>query len=255
MRIARLALTAAFAGAVFGLSAPAKAAGGVELETRHWSFQGLFGSFDRAAAQRGFQVYNDVCSACHSLKLVAYRNLADLNFSEDQIKEIAASKEVKDGPNKDGEMFDRPGRPSDRFVSPFANDNAARSVNNGALPPDLSLIVKARLGGPDYLYSLLVGYTDPPADVQMMPGMNYNKVFPGHQIAMAAPLSEGQVTYADGTEATLDRMAQDLVTFLAWTAEPELEERKRVGLKVILFLLVWTALLYAVKRQVWKDVH
>lgn len=255
MRITRLALTAALVGAVFGLSAPAKAAGGGALETHHWSFQGAFGSFDRAAAQRGFQIYNEVCSACHSLKLVAYRNLASLDFTEDQIKEISAAKQVKDGPNKDGDMFERPGRPSDRFVSPFANDNAARAANNGALPPDLSLIIKARVGGPDYLYSLITGYGEPPADMTLMPGMNYNKVFPGHQIAMGQPLSDGQMTYADGTEATLDRMAQDVTTFLAWTAEPELEERKRVGLKVILFLILLTGLLYAVKRQVWRDVH
>lgn len=255
MRIARLVLTAAFVGMAFGLPAPAMAAGGAEVVTRHWSFQGVFGSFDRAAAQRGFQVYNEICAACHSLKLVAYRDLSGLDFTEDQIKEIAAAKQVKDGPNKDGDMFERAGRPSDRFVSPFANDNAARAANNGAMPPDLSLIVKARIGGPDYLYSLVTGYDDPPATMQMMPGMNYNKMFAGQQIAMAPPLAAGQVTYADGTEATLDRMAQDVVTFLAWTAEPELEERKRVGLKVILFLIVLTALLYAVKRKVWKNIH
>lgn len=255
MRIATLAISAALLGAAFGLASSAFAAEAPELETRHWPFQGVFGSFERPALQRGFQVYNEVCAACHGLKLVAYRNLGAIGFSEEQIKEIAASKLVVDGPDKDGEMFDRPGQPSDRFGSPFANDNAARAANNGALPPDLSLIVKARAGGPDYIYGLLLGYGDAPADMQMMPGMNYNTVFPGHQIAMAQPIFPEQVTYADGTEATLERMAQDVVTFLAWTAEPELEERKRVGLKVILFLIVLTALLYAVKRKVWKNVH
>ncbi len=255
MRIARLALTAALAGLAFALPTHVKAAGAPELDSRHWSFQGMFGSFERPALQRGFQVYNEVCAACHAMKLVAYRNLAAIGFSEDQIKEIAAAKDVTDGPNKEGEYFYRPGRPSDRFVSPFANDNAARAANNGALPPELSLIVKARIGGPDYVYSLLTGYADPPADMQMMSGMNYNKAFPGHQIAMVPPLSADQVTYADGTEATIERMAQDVVTFLAWAAEPELEERKRVGLKVVLFLIVLTALLYAVKRKVWKSVH
>jgi ubiquinol-cytochrome c reductase cytochrome c1 subunit len=255
MRIATLALTAVLAGGALGLPAVAQAAGGGGIEARHWSFQGVFGTFDRAAAQRGFQVFNEVCAACHSLKLVAYRDLAAIGFSEDQIKEVAAAKQVVDGPNKEGDMFERPGRPSDRFVSPFANDNAARTANNGAMPPDLSLMVKARVGGPDYLYGLLTGYGEAPADMQMMEGMNYNKAFPGHQIAMAPPIAAGQVTYADGTEATLERMAQDIVTFLAWTAEPELEERKRVGLKVILFLIVLTALLYATKRKIWKNIH
>ncbi len=234
---------------------PTLAAEGGPLPSHHWSFQGLFGTFDRAAAVRGLQVYTDVCAACHSLSLVAYRNLADLGLSEDAIKALAAAATVTDGPNDQGEMFDRPGRPADHFVKPFPNDQAARAANNGALPPDLSLIVKARVGGPDYLYGLMTGYEEPPADFTLFSGMSYNKVFPSHQIAMPQPLSDGAVTYADGTEATLDQMAQDVTTFLAWTSEPELETRKRMGVKVILFLLVLSGLLYAWKRKVWAEVH
>ena len=219
-----------------------------------WSFDGLFGSFDRAALRRGFQVYTEVCAACHSLRLVSYRSLEAIGFSEAQLKEIAAEVEIEDGPDAEGEMFDRPGRPSDRFVSPFPNDNAARAANNGALPPDLSLMTKARVGGPDYVYGLMVGYKDAPQGKEMSEGMAYNMYFPGHQIAMPAPLSEEQVEYADGTEATVSQMAKDVTNFLVWTAEPELEERKRMGVKVVLFLLLLTGMLYAVKRAVWSDV-
>ena len=219
-----------------------------------WSFDGLFGSFDRAALRRGFQVYTEVCAACHSLRLVHYRNLTAIGFSEDQIKEIAAEVEVTDGPDAEGEMFDRPGRPSDRFVSPFPNDNAARAANNGALPPDLSLVTKSRIGGANYIYGLMVGYKDEPEGMEMSGGMAYNAFFPGHQIAMPAPLSDEQVEYADGTEATVPQMAKDVTNFLVWTAEPELEERKRMGVKVVLFLLLLTGMLFAVKRVVWSNV-
>jgi ubiquinol-cytochrome c reductase cytochrome c1 subunit len=163
--------------------------------------------------------------------------------------------QVTDGPNDNGEMFERPGRPSDRFKPPFPNDNAARAANNGALPPDLSLIVKARQGGADYIYGVLTGYADPPPDVKLTEGMYYNKYFPGHQIAMPQPLTDDRVTYADGTKATLSQEAHDVVTFLAWAAEPELETRKQLGVKVLLFLIVLSGLLFAVKRKVWKDVH
>jgi ubiquinol-cytochrome c reductase cytochrome c1 subunit len=162
---------------------------------------------------------------------------------------------VRDGPNDEGEMFERPGRPSDKFHRPFANEKAARAANNGAYPPDLSLIVKARPDGANYLYGLLTGYSEAPAGVAMGEGMNYNKYFPGHQIAMPPPLSENSVTYSDGTPASVDQMSKDLTTFLAWTAEPELEDRKRTGIKVILFLLVLTGLLYAAKRKIWAAVH
>jgi ubiquinol-cytochrome c reductase cytochrome c1 subunit len=220
-----------------------------------WSFSGFFGTFDRAAAQRGLQVYTEVCAGCHSLKLVAYRNLTALGYGEDDVKAIAAKVEVTDGPNDQGEMFKRPGRPSDRFASPFANDNAAKAANNGALPPDLSLIVKARNGGADYLHALLTGYGDPPNGVTLMEGMNYNKYFPGNQIAMPPPIRDDGVTYQDGTKATTAQMSKDLTMFLAWAAEPELEVRKQMGIKVILFLLVFTGILYAAKRKVWADVH
>ena len=219
-----------------------------------WTFDGLFGSFDRAALRRGFQVYTEVCAACHSLRLVHYRNLSAIGFTEDQVKEIAAEVEVIDGPDAEGEMFDRPARPSDRFVSPFPNDNAARAANNGALPPDLSLVTKSRIGGPDYIYGLMIGYKDEPEGMEMAEGMAYNMFFPGHQIAMPAPLSEEQVEYADGTEATVPQMAKDVTNFLVWAAEPELEERKRMGVKVVLFLLLLTGMLFAVKRAVWSNV-
>jgi len=223
--------------------------------TRQWSFSGLFGTFDRAAAQRGFQVFKEVCASCHGAYHLYYRDLAALGFNEEEVKAIAAGVTVMDGPNDQGEMFERPGRPSDKFVRPFANEQAARAINNGAYPPDLSLIVKARHGGADYLAGLLTGYADPPQGMTMGEGMYYNKYFPGHQIAMVPPLNADMVTYADGTPATPDQMASDVTTFLAWAAEPEMEERKRTGIKVILFLLVLTGLLYAVKRKVWARIH
>lgn len=221
----------------------------------HWSFEGMFGTFDRAALQRGFQVYNQVCSGCHSLRLLAYRNLVGIGFSEDQVKKIAAEKEVQDGPNDEGEMFGRPARPSDHFVKPFPNENAAKAANNGALPPDLSLIIMARKGGPDYVYALMTGYGDAPAGMKIAEGMNYNAYFAGHQIAMPPPLSEDAVEYADGTKASVEQMAEDVATFLTWASEPEMEQRKNLGIKVLLFLVVLTALLYAVKRQIWSRVH
>jgi ubiquinol-cytochrome c reductase cytochrome c1 subunit len=237
------------------LAVSANAAESVALMKQQWSFGGVFGTFDRASAQRGFQVYKEVCAACHSLALLSYRNLQALGFSEDEVKAIAADYKVMDGPNDAGEMFERSARSSDFFVKPFANEKAARANNNGAFPPDLSLIIKARGDGANYLYSLMNGYGDPPADVKLMQGMNYNKYFPGHQIAMPPPLQPNQVTYADGTQATLAQEAHDVATFLAWASEPELEVRKRTGLKTILFLLVFTGLLYAVKRKVWAAVH
>ncbi len=244
------------AGAVAGLalSAPATAAE-APAPSIEWSFDGLFGTFDRGALRRGFQVYSEVCASCHSLELLSYRNLRAIGFSEDQVKAIAAEVEVTDGPNDEGEMFERPGRPSDRFVSPFANPQAARAANGGALPPDLSLMTKARKSGADYLHALLTGYADPPSDKEMADGMSYNPYFPGNQIAMAPPLGEDAVEYADKTKATTGQMANDVTTFLAWAAEPEMEERKRMGVKVVLFLIVLTGLFYAIKRRVWADQH
>jgi ubiquinol-cytochrome c reductase cytochrome c1 subunit len=252
----RSLLALALAGLVAAASVAAHAAAGApKPQAQTWSFDGLFGTFDRGAVQRGFLVYNTVCSACHSLSLVAYRNLADIGFKDEAVKAIAAAKEVQDGPNDAGEMFNRPARPADRFARPFPNDNAARAANNGALPPDLSLITKARKGGADYLYALLTSYKEPPANFKMMEGMQYNEYFPGHQIAMAPPLAEGGVEYADGTKATVQQMAHDVATFLTWAAEPEMEARKRMGVKVLIFLIVLTAMLYALKRQIWKDLH
>lgn len=226
------------------------------LPKKDWSFNGIFGTFDRGSLQRGLQVYLEVCSSCHSLKLVSYRHLSGIGLSEKQIKEIASEFEVTDGPNEEGEMFERPAKPSDRFVSPFLNDNSARASNNGAMPPDLSLMVKARKGGADYLHALLTGYKEePPAGVTLGDGMMYNVYYPGNQIAMTAPLEDDVVEYADGTKATTEQLATDVSTFLAWTAEPEMEERKSMGINVLLFLLVMTGLLYALKRQIWADQH
>jgi ubiquinol-cytochrome c reductase cytochrome c1 subunit len=243
------------AAAVIGFAAPVMANEGVEITKHEWSFQGPTGTFDRAAMQRGFQVYKQVCSACHSLNRVAYRNFAALGYNEAEIKAIAADATITDGPNDEGEMFERPGRPSDHFKNPFANEQAARYANNGALPPDFSLIVRARAGGPDYVYSILTGYAEAPADMKMNPGMNYNKYFPGHQIAMPAPLSAGAVTYEDGTDASVEQMAKDVTTFLTWASDPTMEIRKQTGLKVILFLLIFSALMYMTKRKIWKDMH
>lgn len=251
MKTAALALAA-----VVGLAGNALAAGEAPVPpAQDWSFNGIFGTFDRAALQRGFQVYKEVCSGCHSMNLLAYRNLHDLGFNEEEVAAIAAQYRVTDGPDDTGAMFERPGRPTDTFVSPFANEQAARAANNGALPPDLSVITKARGGGPDYIYGLLTGYEEPPPGVQLMAGMHYNEYFPGHQIAMPNMLSPGLVEYADGTEATSEQMAWDVVTFLTWAAEPHMETRKEMGVQVILFLIVFTGLMYAVKRKLWADVH
>ncbi|VBB68891.1 ubiquinol cytochrome C oxidoreductase, cytochrome C1 subunit [invertebrate metagenome] len=225
------------------------------LAAQSWPWRGIFGSYDKDQLRRGFMVYSEVCANCHGLRLVAYRNLVDIGFTDEEIKTIAAEKEVQDGPNEQGEMFTRFARPSDRFVSPYANDQAARVANNGALPPDLSLMAKARAGGPDYLYSLLTGYEDPPSDVILTPGMNYNKAFPGQQIAMPQPLFEDMVTYDDGTSASLPQLAKDVTAFLNWTAEPELDARHALGLKTLAFLVFLTGLFYALKRQIWSGVH
>jgi len=246
----------ALAGLLAFAPGSALAATSAKPEARDWSFHGLFGTYDRGALQRGFQIYREVCAACHSLRFVAYRNLAGIGLGEDQIKAVAAEYEVTDGPNDEGEMFSRPARPSDRFVAPFANDNAARASNNGALPPDLSLMTKARKGGADYVYGILTGYkAEASAGVKLGDGMNYNLYFPAHQIAMAPPLADDAVEYPDGTKPTLNQLSEDVTTFLNWAAEPELEERKRMGVKVLLFLIVLTAMLYALKRQVWRDQH
>ncbi len=260
---------AALAAALVLGSEGAMAASAPPPPSQDWSFSGIGGRFDRAALKRGYQVYAEVCSSCHSLKLVAYRNLAEIGFSDAQIREIASSVDVEDGPNDEGDMFTRPGLPADRFVPPFANDQAARVANGGALPPDLSLMVKARKKGPDYLYALMTGYEDEvPADFAkdyaehhegqefaLNDGMYFNHYFPGHQIAMPPPIMEEAVEYEDGTKATVDQMSRDVTVFLAWTASPELETRKTMGLWVVGFLILLTAMLYALKRKIWSDLH
>jgi len=226
-----------------------------------WHFQGPFGTYDRAAAQRGFQVYKEVCSACHSLSLLSYRNLTELGLTEDQAKGIAAEFQVPDL-SDDGSPIERPARLSDRFKSPFANDLAAAAANGGKAPPDLSLIVKAREGGPDYIHALLTGYVpfekltpEQIKEFSVTKDDNFNLYFPGHRIAMPPPLSDGKVTYVDGTKATLEQMSTDVTEFLAWASEPHLEARNRTGIRVVLFLLALAGLMYAVKRQVWADKH
>jgi len=219
-----------------------------------WPFDGMFGTFDRQAAQRGFQVYKEVCAACHGLYNLSYRNLKDIGFSDAEIKEIAKNYTLQDGPNDAEEMYDRPAIPSDKFVHPYPNEQAARAANNGAYPSDLSLIVKSREDGANYLYSLLTGYHDAPTDITIMPGLSYNPYFAGTQIAMPPPLTDGQVTYADGTKASVEQMARDVTIFLQWSAEPEMEHRKSMGLKVMIFLVIFTIFFYIAKQRIWKDV-
>ncbi len=227
----------------------------IELKKMSWPFEGPVGQVDRQAAQRGFQVYKEVCAVCHSMNQLSYRNLTALGFSEAEVKEIAKSVTIHDGPNDQGDMFDRHGIPSDKFVRPFANDEAAKAANNGAIPPDLSLIIKAREDGANYVHSLLTGYTSPPEGFKLMTGSNYNAYFPGHQIAMPNPLSDGQVQYMDGTHASVDQMSHDVVIFLQWAAEPEMEARKSMGLKVTIFLVVFIIVFIAAKRRVWARLN
>ena len=227
----------------------------VPPQDHRWSFDGAFGTFDRASAQRGFEVYKNVCSNCHSMKLVYYRNLEQLGFTPEEVKAIAASVQVPGGLDSSGQPTERPGRPSDHFRSPFPNDVAARAANGGALPPDQSLLINARDDGPNYIYSLLNGYRDPPKGMEMAAGKYYNIYFPGRQISMPPPLQNGSVTYADGTPATIEQEARDVVQFLAWADNPDMEARKRMGVKVALYLVFMTGITIAVKKKVWKDVH
>ncbi len=224
-----------------------------------WSFNGPFGTFDKAAMQRGLKVYREVCAACHSLKRIRFRNLEALGYSEAQIKNIAAEYTVIDGPNEEGDMFERAAKPSDAFPSPYPNKNAAKAAN-GAYPPDLSLIRKARANGADYLYALLTGYKEAPEyftkkNGPLLEGQHYNKYMAGNVIAMAAPLSDGMIAYEDGSDETVKQYSKDVTNFLAWAAEPEMEVRKRTGVQVLIFLLVFAGILYGIKKKIWADVH
>ena len=230
----------------------------VEYLKTDWSFKGLFGKFDRGALQRGYQVYTEVCSSCHSMKYLSYRNLAEKGgpeFTEAQAKVIAASFEVTDGPNADGEMFTRPGKLSDKFVMPYENVKAAQAANGGAYPPDMSVLVKARGGGANYIYSLLQGYEDPPLGITLDEGVHYNKYMYGNKIKMSNPLSEGLVEYSDGTNASVEQMSKDVTTFLMWTAEPHLEARHKMGFKAIVYLIILTILVYFSMKRIWSRVE
>lgn len=267
--------TLAIAAAALGLLTGAALAEGQEpAKGISYSFEGPFGHFDKGQLQRGYKVFKEVCSNCHSLKQVAFRNLADPGgpgFTMEQVKELAKGYTVKDGPDANGDMFDRPALPADKIPAPFPNEEAARVANGGALPPDLSLITKSRagwtgtfnqlfngIGGPQYVYSVLTGYEETPADLakEQPDGKSYNPYFAnGHWIGMPMPLADDQVTFDDGTKATVDQMAKDVSAFLAWTAEPKMEERKRTGFMVMIYLGVLALLLYLVKKKIWANAH
>ncbi|NMN67544.1 ubiquinol-cytochrome c reductase cytochrome c1 subunit [Candidatus Pelagibacter ubique] len=230
----------------------------VDLLKTDWSFKGLFGKFDRGALQRGYQVYSEVCAGCHSMKYVSYRNLSEPGgpeFSEEQAKTIAANFEVTDGPNNDGEMFVRPAKLSDKFVMPFENVKAAQAANGGAYPPDMSVLAKARSGGVDYIYSVLLGYEDPPSGVTLDDGVYYNKYMYGNKIKMSQPLMDNAVEYSDGTKASEEQMAKDVTTFLMWAAEPHLESRHKMGFKAILYLIILTILVYFSMKKIWSRIE
>lgn len=280
----KLVLSLASIGLALGIAGGAFAQEEEHSETPHypihkpknvdWTFDGPFGTYDKGQLQRGLKVYTQVCSACHSLDLVSFRTLTDLGYSEDQVASLAAQYDVEDGPDDTGEMFMRPATPSDYFPSPFANPEAAAASNGGAAPPDLSLMAQARSaqrgfplfvadivtqyqeGGPDYIYSLLTGYEEPPEGMEVPQGSHYNPYFMNAaSLAMAPPLSDGIVTYDDGAPETVDQYAHDVSAFLMWTAEPHLEDRKSLGLKVMVFLLVFSILLYLVKRTIWSRIE
>ena len=230
---------------------------GKDLLKVDWSFTGITGKFERDSLQRGYQVYKEVCSSCHSMKYLSYRNLGQKGgpeFTLEEVKAIAASYDVEDGPNSEGEMYERPGRPSDHFVNPYPNDNAAIAANGGAYPPDMSVLVKARPGGANYIYSILMGYEEKPADFVLDEGVYYNKYMDGNKIKMMSPLSDGLIEYTDGTEATQAQMAKDVTTFLTWAAEPHLEARHRTGIKVLIYLILLATLVYFSMKKIWSRV-
>ncbi len=277
----RLSTVLAAAGlAVAAAAAPVLAAGGAEKPPQiNWSFDGPFGTFDRAQLQRGFKVYREVCSACHAIELVRFRNLSQPGgpeFTEAQVRNLAAEYKIQDGPNDQGEMFERPGRPADAFPKPFPNEQAARAANNGAYPLDLSVIAHARFptrgfptflfdiftqyqeGGPDYIAAFLTGYADPPQGVELQPGQQWNRFKEGNVISMPNVLSDGLVEYPKGPDGlpsapeTAQQYAKDVAAFLAWTADPHLEARKRIGFQVMVFLILFAGLLYFTKKKIWS---
>ena len=248
--LAFVAITAGISISSFALAAGA----GKHPAQQQWSFNGPLGKYDQAALQRGWQVYKQVCSACHGLKYFRFRNLGDMGYSADMIKAFAKEYEVAGEPDDYGDETVRAALPQDAFPSPFPNENAARASNGGALPPDLSLIVKARHDGANYTYSLLTGYGDVPAGFEVSDGMTYNAYFKGAQIAMAPPLFADAVEYEDGTPATEEQMARDVVQFLNFVAKPKLEERKHMGVNVLLFLLAMTIIFYLSMKKIWKPV-
>jgi ubiquinol-cytochrome c reductase cytochrome b/c1 subunit len=271
-RIAAVVLVAC----VVSVPVAAPAAEAEHPPKQKWSFSGPFGKFDRAQVQRGLRIYREVCQACHGLSYVSFRNLAEPGgpgFTNAQAAVIASEYKIKDGPNDAGEMFERDGRIADRFPNPFPNDAAARASNNGVVPPDLSVMAKARTyergfpwflldiftmfqeQGVDYLTALLRGYEEPPAGTTLPPGTHYNRYFPGHAISMPPPLTNDQVAYTDGTPTTVEQYAKDVSAFLAWTAEPHMEARKRIGFQAMIFLIVFSVLLFFVKKKVWRGVH
>ena len=224
------------------------------IET-NWTFSGLFGTFDRASLQRCYQVYTEVCSGCHSVQHLSYRNLTEKGgpeFSAEEAKLMASQFEVEDGPNSDGEMFMRPARLSDKFVKPYPNIESSTAANGGAYPPDMSVLAKARAGGADYIYSLLLGYEDAPEGFELDDGVYYNKYMPGNKIKMSEPVSEGIVEYADGTASSKEQVAKDVTAFLVWASEPHLEAQHRMGFKTIVYLIILITLVYMSKQKVWS---
>ncbi len=250
--------TLALAAAALGLALSALPAAAQEtppLPRVFWSFEGPFGTIDQAAAQRGYQVYKQVCSACHSMTQFHFRDLAGIGYTPEQIAAIAASVQVPGPPNAQGQSSPVPGKPADAFPSPFPTQAAAEAAFNGAVPPDQSLMANAFEGGPTYIYAILNGFRNPPPGITVPPGRYYNIYFPGNLIAMPPPLHDGAVTYADGTPATVPQMAHDVATFLYFVANPHADQRKRIGVHVVLFLVFVTGLTYALKRKVWSDVE
>ena len=275
----------AFIVGLLTLAGAATAAGeATHIDRQKWSFLGMLGHFDDAQLQRGFRVYTESCARCHSLKRIHFRNLADPggpSFPEAGVKSLAATHQVDDAPDDQGKVKKRPALLTDAIPSPYKNEQEARAAQNGALPPDLSLIVRARSvethapfymvpfsmlrdiatgyqdSGADYVYAYITGYAQPPADMKLGDFMNYNKAFPGHQTAMPNPFAggDGLVKYDDGTPETVDNYARDVVSFLAWAADPKLEDRKRLGLLVMIYLLITAVLLYFAKRRIWSKLH